>query len=99
MLRRPGALRLPAAGVLLLGLVAPGAALVVRPAPAGLPGRIGVGRLLAGAEDQARSAGATEMLLHAQRRAEAFYAASGYVAESETFMDAGIEHVAMRKAL
>jgi predicted GNAT family N-acyltransferase len=62
--------------------------------------KLGVGgRLLAGAEDQARSAGATEMLLHAQRRAEAFYAAGGYVAEGETFMDAGIEHVAMRKAL
>ena len=62
--------------------------------------KLGVGgRLLAGAEDQARSAGATEMLLHAQRRAEAFYAAGGYVVEGETFMDAGIEHVAMRKAL
>jgi predicted GNAT family N-acyltransferase len=62
--------------------------------------KLGVGgRLLAGAEDRARSAGANEVLLHAQRRAEAFYAADGYVAEGETFMDAGIEHVAMRKAL
>jgi predicted GNAT family N-acyltransferase len=60
----------------------------------------GVGaRLLTGAEGEARSEGAEEMVLHAQRRAEAFYAANGYVAEGETFMDAGIEHVRMTKAL
>jgi predicted GNAT family N-acyltransferase len=57
------------------------------------------GRLLAGAEEEARERGAREMLLHAQRRAEAFYASNGYVAEGETFLDAGIEHVRMRKAL
>jgi predicted GNAT family N-acyltransferase len=39
------------------------------------------------------------MVLNAQRRAEGFYAAHGYVAEGETFMDAGIEHVRMTKAL
>jgi predicted GNAT family N-acyltransferase len=62
--------------------------------------KLGVGsRLLAGAEDEARASGAKEMLLHAQRRAESFYASNGYVAEGDTFMDAGIEHVAMRKAL
>jgi predicted GNAT family N-acyltransferase len=62
--------------------------------------KLGVGgRLLSGAEDEARAAGAIEMLLHAQRRAEPFYASNGYVAEGGTFMDAGIEHVAMRKAL
>ena len=60
----------------------------------------GVGsRLLAGAEGEARAEGASEMLLHAQRRAEAFYAANGYVAEGETFLEAEIEHIAMRKAL
>jgi predicted GNAT family N-acyltransferase len=62
--------------------------------------KLGVGsRLLAGAEDVAREAGAGEMVLHAQRRAEAFYASNGYIAEGETFMEAEIEHVAMRKAL
>jgi predicted GNAT family N-acyltransferase len=62
--------------------------------------KLGVGsRLLSGAEQVAREAGASEMLLHAQRRAEPFYAAGGYVAEGETFMEAEIEHVRMRKAL
>jgi predicted GNAT family N-acyltransferase len=57
------------------------------------------GRLLAGAEEEARAAGARQMLLHAQRRAEAFYASHDYVPEGATFMDAGIEHIAMRKAI
>jgi predicted GNAT family N-acyltransferase len=62
--------------------------------------RLGVGgKLLGGAEAEAREGGASTMLLHAQRRAEAFYAAHGYLAEGETFMEAGIEHVLMRKAL
>jgi predicted GNAT family N-acyltransferase len=62
--------------------------------------QLGVGsHLLAGAEDVGREGGARDMLLHAQRRAEAFYASNGYVAEGETFMEAEIEHVAMRKAL
>ena len=62
--------------------------------------RAGVGaRLLEGAEKEASGAGAHEMLLHAQRRAEPFYAANGYAAEGEIFMDAGIEHIAMRKAI
>jgi predicted GNAT family N-acyltransferase len=57
------------------------------------------GRLLAGAEEEVRSRGAREMVLHAQRQAEGFYAAHGYVPEGETFMEAGIQHVAMRKGL
>jgi predicted GNAT family N-acyltransferase len=57
------------------------------------------GRLLAGAEEEARSRGATEIVLHAQRRAEEFYAKHRYVPEGETFMEAEIEHVLMRKAL
>ena len=62
--------------------------------------RLGVGaRLMATAEDEARAEGAPEMVLHAQRRAEGFYASCGYVAEGDTFLEAGIEHVAMRKAL
>lgn len=62
--------------------------------------KLGVGgRLLAGAEDEARAEGGREMVLHAQRRAEAFYASHGYVPEGEPFLEAGIEHVAMRKEL
>jgi predicted GNAT family N-acyltransferase len=62
--------------------------------------KLGVGsRLLAGAEEEARAEGAREMLLHAQLGAEAFYASNGYVAEGDTFLEAEIEHVAMRKAL
>jgi predicted GNAT family N-acyltransferase len=57
------------------------------------------GRLLAGAEREAQERGASEMVLHAQRRAEPFYAANGYVAEGDTFLEAEIEHVRMRKAL
>jgi predicted GNAT family N-acyltransferase len=61
---------------------------------------LGVGsRLLAGAEAVAGEQGARQMVLHAQRRAEPFYAANGYVAEGETFLEAEIEHVRMRKAL
>jgi predicted GNAT family N-acyltransferase len=61
---------------------------------------LGVGaRLLAGAEEEARAAGAQSMVLHAQRRAEPFYLANGYAPEGEAFMDAGIEHIAMRKRL
>ena len=56
-------------------------------------------RLLEGAEDAASRQGATSMLLHAQRRAEGFYAAAGYEAEGETFLEEGIEHVAMKKRL
>ena len=57
------------------------------------------GHLLAGAEREARERGAAEMVLNAQRRAEPFYSANGYVAEGDTFVEAEIEHVRMRKAL
>jgi predicted GNAT family N-acyltransferase len=60
----------------------------------------GVGaRLLTGAEAEARERGASEMVLHAQRRAESFYAGNGYVPEGDTFLEAEIEHVRMRKSL
>jgi predicted GNAT family N-acyltransferase len=62
--------------------------------------KLGVGgRLLAGAEQEARSAGVREMVLNAQVGARPFYASHGYQPEGETFMEAGIEHIAMRKAL
>jgi predicted GNAT family N-acyltransferase len=60
----------------------------------------GVGRaLLEAAEDAARRRGASSMLLHAQRRAEGFYAAAGYRAEGEPFDEEGIEHIRMRRPL
>ena len=43
----------------------------------------------------ARRTGPQTMVLHAQLRAEAFYASYGYVPEGETFMEAEIEHVRM----
>jgi predicted GNAT family N-acyltransferase len=62
--------------------------------------KLGVGgRLLAGAEDEARRAGAATMTLNAQVRAREFYSAHGYEEQGETFMEAGIEHIAMRKKL
>jgi predicted GNAT family N-acyltransferase len=61
---------------------------------------LGVGAsLLVGAEAEARTRGAEQMVMHAQIRAEPFYAANGYTGEGEVFMDAGIEHIAMRKRL
>ena len=60
----------------------------------------GVGaRLLVGAEKEARRTGAEAMVLNSQLRAQEFYASNGYEPEGETFMDAGIEHIRMTKAL
>jgi predicted GNAT family N-acyltransferase len=62
--------------------------------------RGGIGaRLLAAAEDAARAGGAPLVVLAAQLPAESFYAAHGYRAVGSTFLDAGIEHVRMEKAL
>ena len=55
--------------------------------------------LMRRAEELARGWGARQLLLHAQRASEAFYAAQGYTAEGETFFEEGIEHVAMRRVL
>jgi predicted GNAT family N-acyltransferase len=61
---------------------------------------LGVGaKLLAFAEEEARREGATTMVLNSQLRSQDFYATSGYTPEGETFMDAGIEHIRMTKAL
>jgi predicted GNAT family N-acyltransferase len=57
------------------------------------------GRVLRSAEAEAAAAGSVVILVHAQRRAEAFYAGSGFEPEGETFLDAGIRHVAMRKRI
>ncbi|MGH2980963.1 MAG: GNAT family N-acetyltransferase, partial [Solirubrobacterales bacterium] len=62
--------------------------------------RTGVGtELLEGAEREALRQGASELTLHSQRLVEGFYAACGYVAEGDTFLEEGIPHVQMRKRL
>ncbi|MEU9283951.1 GNAT family N-acetyltransferase [Streptomyces sp. NPDC048275] len=61
---------------------------------------LGVGVALVGAiEDGARARGLAAVDLHAQTQALGFYERLGYVAYGEEFLDAGIEHRAMRKAL
>jgi predicted GNAT family N-acyltransferase len=60
----------------------------------------GVGALLLGeAHRMAESAGADEMVLSAQISAREFYTRHGYRTVGETYMDAGIEHVSMRRSL
>jgi predicted GNAT family N-acyltransferase len=60
----------------------------------------GVGRdLLGAAEAEAVALGAREVVLHAQTRAEPFYARCGYAAEGGRFFEEGIEHIQMRKPL
>ena len=60
----------------------------------------GVGdALLVALLDQARSLGWTEVSLNAQVSAEAFYARHGFTPYGERFMEAGIEHQAMKRAL
>ncbi len=60
--------------------------------------RGGVGGLiLRFLEDEAREQGATEFVLHAQEYVKAFYAVHGYEEHGDTFMEAGILHVEMRK--
>lgn len=49
--------------------------------------------------EQARALGYTWVDLHAQVQAIAFYAALGFVAEDERFMECGIEHQTMRLAI
>lgn len=62
--------------------------------------RHGVGQaMMEVAEHAAGERGAVEVVLHAQRRAESFYAACGYAPEGPTFEEEGIPHVAMRKGL
>ena len=55
--------------------------------------------ILAAAERLARDAGARLMRLHAQRYIEDLYAAAGYTAYGEPFVEEGIPHVAMEKRL
>jgi predicted GNAT family N-acyltransferase len=60
----------------------------------------GIGtEILLEAEQLARAAGARRMTLHAQVEARGVYDRAGYEQRSATFVEAGIEHVAMEKAL
>jgi len=57
------------------------------------------GRILAKLMDAARARGDREIVLSAQVHAMAFYRAHGFVEEGAEYMDAGIPHVDMRRAL
>ncbi|MGB3287915.1 MAG: GNAT family N-acetyltransferase [Burkholderiaceae bacterium] len=55
--------------------------------------------LLAALIEEARRRHHLEVVLSAQLHAQNFYARHGFVPEGATYMDAGIEHVTMRRAL
>lgn len=55
--------------------------------------------ILAFAERCARERGARRMSLHAQLAVESLYAAAGYRPFGDPFVEEGIDHVAMEKAL
>lgn len=60
----------------------------------------GVGtRLVEYLSEVARERGFTEILLHSQVQAAAFYSRLGFEARGDTFMEAGIEHVSMVRTL
>jgi predicted GNAT family N-acyltransferase len=62
--------------------------------------RNGVGtRLMGHAAEVAQALGAREIVLHAQLTARDFYLRLGYCEEGSLFEEAGIPHIAMRKAL
>ena len=62
--------------------------------------RQGVGAaVLALLEQAAAERGLTEVELHAQLHAAGFYDRAGYERVGEVYLEAGIEHVTMRKAL
>jgi len=53
--------------------------------------------LLELADEETRAAGARRLVLHAQTYARSLYEAAGYEPRGRTFMEAGIEHIAMEK--
>jgi predicted GNAT family N-acyltransferase len=55
--------------------------------------------LLDVAEAETRAAGGRRLVLHAQTYARELYERAGYRARGRVFVEAGIEHVAMEKAL
>ena len=57
------------------------------------------GRILGTLEQAARQQGMEHGVLHAQTYVKSFYTSHGYAEEGEVFLEAGIEHVQMRKRL
>ena len=57
------------------------------------------GRILEALEAEGRRRGIREALLNSQTYVSQFYASHGYVQEGPVFLDAGIDHVLMRKRL
>lgn len=55
--------------------------------------------LITEAEDFARRQNFKEVILGAQLTAEGFYTSCGYTAYGDVFLDAGIEHIMMKKEL
>ena len=57
------------------------------------------GRILEFLETTARTEGLRHSMLHAQEYVKNFYAAHGYREHGDTFLDANIPHIEMRKPL
>ncbi len=55
------------------------------------------GRILLFLEEQGQGRGMTGFILHAQEYVKSFYALHGYVEHGETFLEADIPHIEMRK--
>jgi len=60
----------------------------------------GIGRaVLTALMERARTRGMLEVVLSAQTHAVGFYAKSGFIAQGDVYMEAGIPHVEMRRTL
>ncbi len=57
------------------------------------------GQLLLYLEQEARSQGMSQVMLHAQEYVKGFYAAHGYLERGGLFLEAGIPHIEMRKEI
>ena len=81
-------------------LTAPGEAQIGRMAVRRSARRRGIGgQILRFLETEAKASGSTRVELHAQRYVSKFYRQHGYEEEGDPFVEAGIEHVLMRKTL
>jgi predicted GNAT family N-acyltransferase len=57
------------------------------------------GQILLFLEEEARSQGYRNSVLHAQEYVKSFYASHGYVEHGEVFLEVNIPHIEMRKRL
>ena len=81
-------------------LAAPGEAQIGRMAVRLSARRRGIGsQILRFLEAEAKASGVSRVELHAQRYVSNFYRQHGYEEEGDPFVEAGIEHVLMRKTL